>query len=182
MSNWRKVGDWLKDNATDGAALVGSLLTGNVAGAVAAGIGMVSSATGSDKPNEVLARLQNDPSTVIRLKEIALEDQKSIRAHIEAIERLKIEDAQHSHETTQNTIRNGDNAEDIVVKRTRPLQTWLALIAAISYMFICSANDSWEFSIEAMLMLMVLPYTYFGLREVGKGILNVVTNKAKGGK
>lgn len=30
MSTWSKVGDWLKDNAGSGAALVGSLVTGNV--------------------------------------------------------------------------------------------------------------------------------------------------------
>ena len=38
--NWSDVGSWLKDNAGTGAALVGSLLTGNVPGAVAAGVAL----------------------------------------------------------------------------------------------------------------------------------------------
>lgn len=41
MSDWGKVGGWLKDNAGTGAALVGSLLTGNAPGAIAAGISLV---------------------------------------------------------------------------------------------------------------------------------------------
>ena len=36
--NWAEVGKWLKENAGIGATLVGSLLTGNVPGAVAAGV------------------------------------------------------------------------------------------------------------------------------------------------
>lgn len=177
MSNWRKVGDWLKDNATDGAALVGSLLTGNVAGAVAAGIGMVSSATGSDKPNEVLARLQNDPSTVIRLKEIALEDQKSIRAHIEAIERLKIEDAQLEHSETQKTIRAGDQSSDEKIRLVRPnmaKQSWLATIAYCIGCFAVQAIDGRViFDVVIAATLFAPAGAYIGLRSY---------DKSKGGK
>jgi len=68
--NWKDVGGWLKDNAGSGTALVGSLLTGNVPGAVAAGVALVSSATGSTNPNDALAALQGDPTTMIRLKRV----------------------------------------------------------------------------------------------------------------
>lgn len=177
MSNWRKVGDWLKDNATDGAALVGSLLTGNVAGAVAAGIGMVSSATGGDKPSEVLARLQNDPSTVIRLKEIALEEQKSIREHIETIERLKIEDAQLEHSETQKTIRAGDQSSDEKIRLVRPAmakQSWLATIAyCIGCFAVQAINERIIFDILIAATLSAPAWAYLGLRTI---------DKARGGK
>jgi hypothetical protein len=58
---WSKVGGWLKDNAGTGTALIGSLLTGNVPGAIAAGVSLVSGATGSNDPSEVLAQLQGNP-------------------------------------------------------------------------------------------------------------------------
>lgn len=64
--SWKEVGQWLKDNAPSGAALVGSLLTGNVPGAVAAGVSLVASATGSTDPAQSLKQLQNDPATLVR--------------------------------------------------------------------------------------------------------------------
>ena len=176
---WKDVGNWIKDNAGTGASLIGSMLTGNVAGAVASGVALVSSATGSDDPVKALEQLQNSPEALIKLKQIALEEEKSIREHIESMHRLNLEDAQHEHKTTQDTIKSGDNAEDKVVRRTRPLQSWLALISAILYAFICSAIKAWEFHVEVMLMLMVLPYSYFGLREIGKGIINIVNKRLK---
>ena len=176
---WKKVGEWIKDNAGTGASLVGSMLTGNVAGAVASGVALVSSATGSDDPVKALEQLQGNPETLLKLKQLAIDNEKSIREHIESMHRLNLEDGQNEHKTTQDTIRSGDNAEDVVVRRTRPLQSWLALIAAISYAFLCSALKTWEFYVEVMLMLMVLPYSYFGLREIGKGILNIVNKKIK---
>lgn len=52
---WRDVGDWLKNNAGPGAALVGSLLTGNIPGAIAAGVSLVGGATGEANPDKSLA-------------------------------------------------------------------------------------------------------------------------------
>lgn len=40
MSSLGKVGDWIKNNAGSGTALVGSLLTGNATGEPAAGISL----------------------------------------------------------------------------------------------------------------------------------------------
>ena len=179
MSKWAKVGEWIKDNAGTGAALVGSLLTQNIPGAFAAGAALVSSATGTDDPVKTLEQLQSNPETLLKLKQLTIDNEKSIREHIESMHRLELEDGQHEHKTTQDTIRSGDNAEDVVVRRTRPLQSWLALIAAIFYAFLCSAIETWEFYVEVMLMLMVLPYSYFGLREIGKGIINIVNKRLK---
>lgn len=63
--DWKDVGAWLKDNAGAGAALVGSLLTGNIPGAVAAGVSMVSGATGEANPDKALAAMQSDPGTLL---------------------------------------------------------------------------------------------------------------------
>lgn len=167
--SWSKVGDWLKDNAGTGAALVGSLLTGNVPGAVAAGVALVSGATGTTDPMQALAQLQTDPTTMVKLKELANQDQENIRRHIAEMHRLELEDQQRSHEQTQTTIRIGDQAEDSFVRRTRPAQSWLSLIAALMFVFYCTASDK-TIDITVLGLLLTLPWAYAGLREVGKGI------------
>lgn len=177
MSKWWKVGDWLKENATEGAALVGSLLTGNVAGAVAAGAAMVSNAAGSNEPSEVLARLQGDSATLIRLKEIALEEEKSIRSHIETMERLKLEDAQLEHSETQKTIRAGDESQYEKIRMVRPnmaKQSWLATIAYCLGCFAAQAiNGDVIFDILIASVLSAPAWGYLGLRSF---------DKSKGGK
>lgn len=163
--NWSDVGAWLKNNAGAGASLIGSLLTGNVPGAVAAGVSLVSSATGSAQPEQALATLQADPQTVLRLKELAIQDEASIRAHIENMTRLGLEDAQAEHSTTQSTIQAGDRADDKFVRWTRPGQSWCSLFAAFAYIFLSS-----EPAAEIAILLLTLPWAYAGLRQVGKGI------------
>ena len=163
--SWREVGDWLKSNAGTGAALVGSLLTGNVPGAVAAGVALVSSATGESDPGKALAAMQTDPGTVLRLRELAVQEDASIREHIRAMTEAQLKDAQAEHHETQETIRNGDRAEDRVVRWTRPGQSWASLVAALWYA-LASDNPN-----EAVLMLLLtLPWAYAGLRQIGKGI------------
>lgn len=163
--DWKDVGSWLKDNAGTGAALVGSLLTGNVPGAVAAGVSLVTGATGEATPDKVLATLQTDPATVVRLRELAVQDEASIRDHIRAMTEAELKDVQAEHAETQATIRAGDAAEDVFVRRTRPAQAWLSLIAAIAYIF--AIKDP---SVEIALLLLTLPWAYAGLRQVGKWV------------
>lgn len=130
--NWSDVGDWIKDNAGNGAALVGSLLTGNVPGAVAAGVSMVGSATGTDDPAKALESLQRDPQTVVKLRELANKEEESIREHLREMKQLELEDQQAAHHEQQETIRGGDNASDEYVRHTRPRiarQSWFATIA-----------------------------------------------------
>lgn len=172
--NWSDVGKWLKDNAGTGASLVGSLLVGNLPGAVAAGVSLVSGATGTDDPVKAMAELQNNPESLIKLKELANQENESIRKHIEAMAKIKAEsdqaelaDMQHSHEQTQLTVRNGDNAESRFVRWTRPGQSWLSLVAALYYALSTDAPS------EGILMLLLgLPFTYAGLREFGKWSTN----------
>lgn len=167
--NWNSVGEWIKSNAGTGASLVGSLLVGNVPGAIAAGVSLVSAATGSDDPAIALQALQNDPATVIRLRELAVQDDASIREHIRIMTQQKLEDAQAEHHETQETVRGGDKAEDAFVRRTRPGQSWLSLIAAIVYVGYGVGSNS---NIDATILglLLTLPWAYAGLRQVGKGI------------
>lgn len=166
---WSKVGDWLKGNAGTGVSLVGSLITGNVPGAIAAGVALVSSATGTTDAAAALQALQTDPATLVRLKELALQDEASIREHLREMHKADLADAQAEHETTQKTIVSGDNAEDIIVRRTRPLQSWLSLIGALAYVGYCTGTD--RPVMEMVLgLLLTLPWTYAGLRQIGKGI------------
>lgn len=166
--NWSDVGGWIKDNAGAGVSLVGSLLTGNVPAAVAAGVSLVSSATGSDHPAQALATLQQDPTTLVRLKELYYQNEADIRRHVETMERLKLEDQQATHSTTQSTVQAGDKAEDPFVRRTRPGQSWVSLFAAIVYVFTSDNPDP-----VVLAALLTLPWAYAGLRQVGKGIDSV---------
>lgn len=174
--SWAAVGDWIRANAGTGTALVGSMLTGNVPGAVAAAVAMVSSATGSDDPERALTALTTDPQAVIKLKALYYENEANIRQHIEAITRLKLEDDQAAHDATQRTIRAGDRADDRFVRWTRPGQSWLSLGAAFAYVFVSD-------SVEMMILgaLLTLPWAYAGLRQIGKGI-NSFTSKQQVGK
>lgn len=172
MMVWSNVGNWLKDNAGKGAALVGSLVTGNIPGAVAAGISMVSSATGTNDPKQALKELQGNPDVVLKLQEIAAKKEEDIRKHVEAMERLKLEDRQAEQAETQKTIRSGDTANDKFVRRTRPGQSWLSLAAAIAYAFTATKPDS-----VILGLLLTLPFTYAGLRGFDKGSFGTIFKK-----
>lgn len=161
--DWSKIGEWLQQNAGAGAALVGSLLTGNVPGAVAAGVALVTSATGESMPDKVMAQLQTDPASMVKLRELAYQNEASIRQHIQAMTELELKDKQAEHEQTQLTIRNGDNADDPVVRRTRPYQSWVSLLAALGYALMKPAPE-----IEVLLILLALPWAYAGLRTMDK--------------
>lgn len=163
--DWKQVGTWLKDNAGAGASLVGSLLVGNIPGAVAAGVSLVSGATGEANPDKAMAVLQADPAAMLKLRELAVQNDAAIREHIRAMEELRLKDAQAEHHETQETIRAGDRAEDRLVRWTRPLQSWVSLVAALGYALASKAP-----SLELVALLLALPWAYAGLRQIGKGV------------
>lgn len=171
---WSKVGNWIKENAGTGTALIGSLLTGNVPGAVAAGVSLVSGATGTDNPNQVLMELQGNPQSMVKLKELYYQNETSVRQHLETMTKLEMENEQVKHRETQETIRAGDKAEDAFVRRTRPAQSWISLFAALFYALY---NDKPDIMILGALL--TLPWAYAGLRQVGKGIDSFTTKKKK---
>lgn len=171
--NWSDVGDWLKENSGTGAALVGSLLTGNIPGAVAAGVAMVSSATGHGSPDKVLASLRTDPATVLRLRELAVQDEASIREHMRAMVEMELKDQQAAHAEQQQTIRSGDNAEDLYVRHTRPLmarQSWYATAAYVIAFEGLKATGVFTFgaSIELAMLLCAPAAAYLGFRTWDK--------------
>jgi hypothetical protein len=161
--SWSKVGDWLKDNAGSGVALVGSLVTGNVPAAIAAGVSLISSATGTNNPDAALQVLQSDPTAMLKLKELYYQNEEQVRQHIETMHRLELEDAQAEHHETQETIRAGDKSEDRLVRWTRPLQSWFSLISAFIYVFDGGSDTT------IIGLLLTLPWAYAGLRQIGKG-------------
>jgi len=163
--DWSKVGEWITGNAGTGAALVGSLLTGNLPGAIAAGVSLVSSATGTNNPEHALIELQNNPDALIELRKLANEEKHSIRKHLEEMTKLELEDKQKAHHETQQTIRAGDKAEDKFVRWTRPGQSWISLAMSGTYVFTANTID-----MTILGLLLALPWTYAGLRQVGKGI------------
>lgn len=185
MSNWSKVGDWLKENATDGAKLVGSLLTGNYAGAIAAGVGMVSSATGSNNPDEVLASLKSNPETLIRLKEIAAQQEQDVRMHIQEMTRIELEDQQKEHEQTQITIRAGDASTDEKIRLIRPdmaKQSWLATICyCIGCFGVRAITGDDIFDIMMATILSSPAWAYLGLRT-GDKFAAAWKDRKQGGK
>lgn len=160
--NWSDVGSFLKQNKAGVTGLVGSLLTGNVVGAVSAGASMVAQATGTTDPDQALATLQSNPDALVRLEEIAAAREAEVNRHLESVMALELQDKQRSHSETQATIRNGDNAEG-GVKYVRPTHATLSLIAAIYYGLFTESPDLLVIS-----AFLTLPFTYAGLREIGK--------------
>jgi len=168
MSTWSKVGDWIKDNAGNGASLVGSLLTGNVPGAIAAGVSMISGATGTNNPEMALNELKNNPDALVKLKELYYKNEDSIRVHIESIERLKLEDLQHEHKTTSNVIIEGQkNADGWFEKNSRPAMAWISLIFSGLYVKEC-LSQSVEINFLALTVLSGGYFAWMGLRTLDK--------------
>lgn len=165
MSKWDKVGGWIKDNAGSGAALIGSLLTGNIPAAIAAGAALVSGATGTDSPDAALSVLQSDPAAIAKLRELYYQNEASVRVHLADIMRLELDDEQAQHAQTQRTIRAGDRSEYWLNRATRPLQSWLFAAATIAYVF-----SSDQIDMTVLGLMMTYPLTYAGLRQYGKTV------------
>lgn len=170
---WGKVGEWLKTNGGQGVALVGSLLTGNVPGAIAAGAALVSSATGVADPGGVLARLQQDPATVVRLKELQLQDEASIREHLRTIHLAELADKQSEHHEQQETIRTGDTATDEYVRRTRPKMARQSWYATMGYVIVFEAMKAVDWfgtgAVMELAMVLIAPAAaYLGFRTLDK--------------
>lgn len=169
---WAKVGQWLKDNAGTGAALVGSLLTGNVPGAVAAGVSLVSSATGEADPERALSALQADPGTLLKLRELAVKENDSIREHLRLTMEAELKDKQDEHKQQQETIRSGDNSQDEYVRHTRPRMARQSWYTAAAYTVLAEgaklAGYGQGASVEVALLLMAPAAAYLGFRSMDK--------------
>ncbi len=170
---WADVGDWLKANAGPGAALVGSLLTGNLNGAIAAGVALVSGATGTTDPDQALHALQSDPAAMIKLKELAYRENDSIRQHVQAMEEARLRDEQEAHRQQQETIRGGDNAGDEYVRRTRPMMARQSWYAGAVYIVGMELLKSFQVAstgavVELALLILAPAMAYLGFRTLDK--------------
>lgn len=171
--NWSDVGGWLKENAGSGAALVGSLLTGNAPGVIAAGIAMVGSATGTNDPVAAMAALKGNPSALLKLRELAVNEESSIRDHIRTMEEMRLKDEQSAHEQQQQTIQGGDKSEDEYVSHTRPMMARQSWYATIFYTTVFEFLKSVKIfddgaSIEIAMLLLAPSAAYLGFRSIDK--------------
>jgi leucyl aminopeptidase (aminopeptidase T) len=173
MADWSSVGSWLKTNGGTGAALIGSLLVGNVPGAIAAGVSLVSSATGHPEPDAALAALQQSPESLLKLRELAVQNDASIREHIRAMEEIRLKDEQEAHRQQQETIRSGDNASDEYVRHTRPMmarQSWWATAAYVIGFEALKAAGVFNMGADLQLAMIVgaPAAAYLGFRTLDK--------------
>ncbi len=104
---------------------------------------------------------------------------------------MQLSDQQSSHHETQETIRNGDNAADEEVRRTRPMMARLALYGAMSYAIGFELAEAFghgkgaEF--DLLFYLLTPVWTYMGARTIdgfapyskasGDKVLNLVKRK-----
>lgn len=171
--SWKSVGEWLTKHGGAGAALVGSLVVGNVPGAIAAGVSMISSATGESVPERALEALQHEPGSLLKLRELAAKENDAIREHIRAMEELRLKDEQAAHKEQQDTIRSGDNSNDEYVRHTRPKmarQSWyvtagyVVAFEAVKTSGLVAVGASWELA----MLLMAPAAAYLGFRSFDK--------------
>ena len=187
MSTWKDVGDWLKTKGASGAGMVGALLTGNIPKAIEHGVSLVTNVTGYSTPNQALDALQNNPTQMIRLQELAIQNEANIRAHIVEMEKIQlelekaeIEDRQKEHHETQETIRAGDIAQDVFVRATRPGLAWCGFFGAFAYIMLIDNPNEFFFQ-----FFVGLPYAYMGARGYDKYLKekkgkNILTNGSCG--
>ncbi len=165
---WKSVGNWIKGNAGTGVSIIGALLTGGTSAAIAAGMSLVTGATGTDKPEEALEQLKNNPDALVKLKKLYYDNESSIRKHHEEMLRLELEDNQHEHATTANVIVEGQRvAEKGFEKLSRPLMAWVSLLATVGYAFLALSRDV-DVDILVIGIISSPCFAWMGLRSVDK--------------
>lgn len=170
--SWEGVGQWLKKNAGGLLGLAGAVATGNLPGGIAAVASMVTEATGETDPVKALAKLQADPETLVRLEEIAKQNEQDIRKHHKEMLELELTDQQKQHSEQQQTIRTGDTAEDETIRLTRPTmakQSWTATIAyCIGSFGVHAITGAVVFDVVIASILSAPAWAYMGFRTSDK--------------
>ncbi|AZU97877.1 hypothetical protein [Vibrio phage LP.1] len=185
---WNKI----KEFIGGAAPIVGSLFGGPVGGAVGA---LVASTLGvENEPEAILEELKSNPDAILKIKQMESDERKQLRELEYKSEIAKLNDKQAQHEQTQLTIRNGDNATDMEVRRTRPHIAKVSFYSGAAYVFILELIGAYghgsgaSFEMAGVLFSPVL--TYMGLRTVDafspKGktgeAVRAVTSFIEGGK
>ncbi|MDT8844779.1 hypothetical protein [Vibrio parahaemolyticus] len=106
------------------------------------------------------------PESLVELERIKAEMQKEVTRRQE----LSLQDKQKEHEQTQLTIRNGDNATDERVRRTRPdiarSSFWMMCLYVFAFEALSAKGFGDGADIYVALTIGAFAYAYFGLRTV----------------
>ncbi len=106
------------------------------------------------------------PESLVELERIKSEMQKEVTRRQE----LSLQDKQKEHEQTQLTIRNGDNATDERVRRTRPdiarSSFWMMCLYVFAFEALSAKGFGDGADIYVALTIGAFAYAYFGLRTV----------------
>ncbi|EJG1803515.1 hypothetical protein BS057_RS10045 [Vibrio parahaemolyticus] len=106
------------------------------------------------------------PESLVELERIKSEMQKEVTRRQE----LSLQDRQKEHEQTQLTIRNGDNATDEMVRRTRPeiarSSFWMMCLYVFAFEALSAKGFGDGADIYVALTIGAFAYAYFGLRTV----------------
>jgi hypothetical protein len=174
---------------------ISSLFGGNdTADKVADAVEKADAIFGASKEKKELVvtrELQNlPPESMVELEKIKveLEKQKTRR------QELELSDKQAEHHETQETIRNGDNANDDYVRHTRPMQARQSFWFGTIYVFAMTAAKLAGFGdgpdMYVALTLYALAFSYHGLRTLdgfapyskssGDKVAGVIRNVIKG--
>ncbi|EKL9968215.1 hypothetical protein PTB55_005238 [Vibrio parahaemolyticus] len=106
------------------------------------------------------------PESLVELERVKSEMQKEVTRRQE----LSLQDRQKEHEQTQLTIRNGDNATDERVRRTRPdiarSSFWMMCLYVFAFEALSAKGFGDGADIYVALTIGAFAYAYFGLRTV----------------
>lgn len=106
------------------------------------------------------------PESLVELERVKAEMQKEVTRRQE----LSLQDKQKEHEQTQLTIRNGDNATDERVRRTRPdiarSSFWMMCLYVFAFEALSAKGFGDGADIYVALTIGAFAYAYFGLRTV----------------
>ncbi|EOX4942102.1 hypothetical protein ACFLJY_000739 [Vibrio alginolyticus] len=106
------------------------------------------------------------PESLVELESIKAEMQKEVTRRQE----ISLQDKQKEHEQTQLTIRNGDNATDERVRRTRPdiarSSFWMMCLYVFAFEALSAKGFGDGADIYVALTIGAFAYAYFGLRTV----------------
>ncbi|EQB9058576.1 hypothetical protein ACYVO5_000157 [Vibrio parahaemolyticus] len=106
------------------------------------------------------------PESLVELERVKAEMQKEVTRRQE----ISLQDKQKEHEQTQLTIRNGDNATDERVRRTRPdiarSSFWMMCLYVFAFEALSAKGFGDGADIYVALTIGAFAYAYFGLRTV----------------
>jgi hypothetical protein len=167
--DWKDVGKLIKKSAP----ILGTVFTGNIPSAISAAGALLADKFGGDpdNPNELYERLNNDPETLLKLKEIESENSIELR-------RLAIAEA----EVYATDVRNARSREIQLTKirgktdRNLTLIAWAVIVGFLGLTGALTFTGVPEASTDVIYMLYGALATGFG------GILNYYFGSSRGSK